>query len=66
MLDALNLTTSLIEEKVLNISPSKLSIVQFTKMTQLEGLGALNLRDKVMQLAEEVKNWGETLDTSLN
>jgi hypothetical protein len=50
----------------LSISPHKTAIVPFTNRRSLEGLGPLLLRDKRLQILDEVKYLGVTLDSKLS
>jgi hypothetical protein len=49
----------------LSISPQKTAVVPFTNRRKLEGLGPLLLRGKPLQMQEEVKYLGFTLDSKL-
>jgi hypothetical protein len=50
----------------LNISPHKTAVVPFTNRRKLEGLGPLMLHGKQLQMLDEVKYLGVTLDSKLS
>jgi hypothetical protein len=50
----------------LNISPHKRAIVPFTSRRKIEGLGPPILHGKELQMWDEVKYLGVTLDSKLN
>lgn len=54
MQDGLNLTIKWVEEERLNISPNKSTIIAFTQILKLEGIGPLSLRGENIQISRVI------------
>lgn len=65
MQKALNVVTKWTDKEGLKISPSKSTMIAFTRRKKLEGLGPLILRGEQIQLSGEVKYLGVILDSKL-
>jgi hypothetical protein len=63
---ALNVVDNWTAKEGRSISPHKTAIVPFTNRRKLEGLGPLILRGKQLQMLDEVKYLGVTLDSKLS
>jgi hypothetical protein len=63
---ALNVVDNWTAKEGLSISSHKTAAVPFTKRRKLEGLGPLILRGKQLQMLDEVKYLGMTLDSKLS
>jgi hypothetical protein len=66
MQKALNVVVKWAEKEGLNIIPHKTAILPFTNKRILEGLGPLIINGKELELLDEVKYLGVTLDSKLN
>ncbi|VEN55699.1 unnamed protein product [Callosobruchus maculatus] len=62
---ALNAVTSWTLKEGLNVSPSKTSIIAFTRRKKVEGLGPLQLLGNQIQLSGEVTYLGVVLDSKV-
>jgi hypothetical protein len=63
---ALDMVSNWTIQEGLSISPHKTAIVPFTNRRKLEGLGPLLLRGKRLQMLDEVKYLGVTIDSKLS
>jgi hypothetical protein len=66
MQEALNVVVRWAVNEGLNISPHKTAIVPFTNRRRTEGLGPLKLHGNELQMLDEVKYLGVTLDSKLS
>jgi hypothetical protein len=63
---ALNVVDNCTAKEGLSINPHKTAVVPFTNRRKLEGLGPLILHGKQLQMLDEVKYLGVTLDSKLS